>query len=93
MVHENTVELVKDQWAVTVQRLPNVVRYVRWVRLAGWDHHHHHHHHHQQRHRRDTVTQLDVDVIAKQGGQGCMVAGCLLAELAYKLGRASKYGA
>lgn len=43
--------------------------------------------------RHDRVVGLDLGYIAARGGAGCILAERLLPELAYKLGRAQKYGA
>ncbi len=43
--------------------------------------------------RRDAVERLDLEEVQQRGGGGCMLVCRLLPEVAYKLGRASKYGA
>ena len=43
--------------------------------------------------RRDHVQSLSSSDIMMHGGTGCILAEHVLPELAYKLGRAAKYGA
>ncbi|GAB4814971.1 hypothetical protein N2152v2_002017 [Parachlorella kessleri] len=43
--------------------------------------------------RKDAVQKLDVEEVLERGGGGCILAQRLLPEVAYKLGRAPKYGA
>ena len=43
--------------------------------------------------RKDAVQKLDVGEVLERGGGGCILAERLLPEVAYKLGRAPKYGA
>jgi hypothetical protein len=43
--------------------------------------------------RQDSVQSLSVAEIRKQGAGGCILAEHVLAELAFKLGKAPKYGA
>lgn len=43
--------------------------------------------------RRDAVEALDVGQVQRRGGGGCILAERMLPEVAYKLGRAPKYGA
>jgi hypothetical protein len=43
--------------------------------------------------RVDSARRLDLSHISSQGAAGCILAERLLPEIAYKLGRAPKYGA
>ena len=43
--------------------------------------------------RRDAVECLELGEVKRRGGGGCILAARLLPEVAYKLGRAPKYGA
>jgi hypothetical protein len=43
--------------------------------------------------RRDRVTSLDAAAVSQRGGGGCILVERVLPEIAYKLGRAGKYGA
>lgn len=43
--------------------------------------------------RQDDVNKLHLGSICERGGAGCILAERMVAEIAYKIGRAPKYGA
>lgn len=43
--------------------------------------------------RQDRVERFNIDEMKAQGAYGCMLASCWLKEMAFRLGKAKKYGA